>query len=118
MLAASARLFLVSRSSLLLYPKPVLFGVFAFDRDPLETARLVYYSFKETANGFGVERACVHLYNVLDHLSLALRQIDRQSPLTFYSPNLNRTMGATVEQLNQLLIDPINFVSPIFYIQG
>ena len=69
-----------------------------------------------TANA--IERPVIDTGDVGDDFPLAIRRIDRKSQLAFYSPKLDGALGASVEQFHQLLIQPIDFVSPIFYIHS
>jgi hypothetical protein len=88
-----------------------------FNRNALYAARLIDNSLKQSSDCIAVQRSSVATRDVLDHLFLSARRIDRQSHLALYSTYLNRADRSLIEQLDEQLIYTINLYAPFVYVQ-
>jgi len=79
---------------------------------------LVDDSLEQPPHRESIERPVIDTGNVRDDFSLAIGRVDRKPQLAFYSPEFDGALRPSVEQRNQLLIQPIDFVSPIVYVHS
>src|ERR1041384_4501738 len=91
---------------------------FLFHRNSFDASRLIDDPLKQSANRAAVQRPVIDRSNVSDHFFFAIGRIDSESKLSLNPSKLNGALRASVEQLHQLLIESIDFVSPVFYVQA
>jgi hypothetical protein len=79
---------------------------------------LIDDSLEQSPHSEPIERAVIDTRDVGDDFSLAIGRVDRKSQLALYPSEFDGALRASVEQRNQLLIQPIDFVSPIVYVHS
>src|SRR5215471_9375932 len=87
---------------------------FTLDGYPFQSPGLINNALKETSHRFRFEWTAIHACNVFNHLYFSIWRVDRKAQLPFDPAELDCTFGPLVEQPNELLIDLVYFVSPVF----
>jgi hypothetical protein len=90
---------------------------FKLYRDALDAPRFVNDALEEPSYAFIIERARVDAGDVIEHLFLARRRVNRLADLALDTANLNRARRSFVQQAHQLFVYAINLVTPAIYTQ-